>query len=76
MNIVSVTLTNEPQYVPFCIYLQHAPLHLVILHACRKLYDIYAVFTFLRIYLHTVYVQIVRLRFSIVDGVCKIGKLF
>jgi len=30
-------------------YLQHAPLHPVILHACRKLYIIYIVFIFLRI---------------------------
>ena len=45
------------------IYLHHVRLHGIILHACRKLYDIYAVFTFLRICLHTVYVRIVRLQF-------------
>jgi len=33
----------------FFIYLQHTPLHPVILHACRKLCVIYTVFTFLRI---------------------------
>jgi len=33
----------------FNIYLPHAPLHPVILHACRELYVIYTVFTFLRI---------------------------
>jgi len=31
----------------FIIYLQHAPLHPVMLHACRKLYVMYTVFTFL-----------------------------
>ena len=34
------------------------------------------VVTFLWICLYAVYVQIVHLQFSIVDGVCKIGKLF
>jgi len=58
------------------IYLQHARLHRVILHACRQLYYIYTVFTILRICLHTAYVRIVRLQFFIVNGVCKIGKLF
>ena len=55
-----------------CRNLQHAPIHLVILRACRKHYDIYKVFTFLRNCLHTVYVRIVRLQFSIVDRVCEI----
>jgi len=45
------------------IYLQHARLHRVILHAYRKLYDIYTVFTFLRIGLHAVYVRTFRLPF-------------
>jgi len=31
------------------IYLQHAPIHPLILHACRKLHLIYTLFTFLRI---------------------------
>jgi len=37
------------------LYLKLAPLNLVIVHACRKLHDIYTVFTFLRICLHTMY---------------------
>jgi len=42
------------------IYFQHAPLHLVTLHAYIKLYDIYTVYIILWNSLHTVYVLIVH----------------
>ena len=55
------------------IYLQHAPLHPVILHACRKFY-LYHIYIFTDLF--TIYALIIRLQFSVVDGVCKIGRLF
>jgi hypothetical protein len=59
----------------FIIYLQHTPLHAVIIHDCRKLCHIYVYSIYIYADLFTVYALIVRLQFSVVDGVCKIGKL-
>jgi len=53
------------------IYLQHAPLNPVVLHALLYTYNIYIFAD-----LFTVYALIVRLQFFAVSGVCKIGKLF
>ena len=58
----------------FFIYLQHAPLHPVILHACRKLCHTYSIYIFADLF--TVYALIVSLQISVVNGVCKINKLF
>jgi len=36
----------------FFFYLQHAPLHPVILHARWKLYDIYSIYIFAKMFTH------------------------
>ena len=51
-----------------CVFLQHAPLHPAILHACRKLCHIYGIYIFADLF--TVYALIVRMYVCMYGCMC------